>query len=392
RDWAKELNAEIKHCGVERPAPPPEGLIDRDEGPVAPETRIPNEEATILPGYLSILDPRPAVVAGGNERSSGRRRTLARWIASPENPITARVLVNRVFQQHFGRGIVVTSEDFGRQGAKPSDARLLDYLASEFISGGFRLKALHRLLMTSAAYRQATRSLAGVGASAEPQESLWWQVSRRRLTAEQLRDAMLAVSGELNLQMGGPSARGELPAGLSVAYAWEPDKDVAQRNRRSIYMLSRRNLVDPLVDAFDLPDSHEPCSRRQETTTAPQALMLLNARWSLDRARALAGRVLENSAGDRSHVVESAYMATFQRPPDPAQHAAAEEFLNDQSALIARRLAESTKPAMQTGKSKPPAVALPNGVGDDSPDKAWQAALVDFCHVLLNSNEFLYLD
>lgn len=392
RDWAKELYDQLKNCGVERPEPPPEAMMARDEGPVAPETKIPNEDAAIAPGYLSILDPRPAAITDQNERSSGRRTALARWIASPDNPITARVMVNRVFQQHFGRGIVSSSEDFGRQGATPSDGRLLDFIASEFIAGGFRLKALHRLLMTSAAYRQAAPTPADTGATPESRQSPWWQTSNRRLTAEQLRDAMLAVSGELNLEMGGPSARGELPVGISAAYAWEPEKDVAKRNRRSIYMLSRRNLVDPLVSAFDLPDSHESCSRRQETTTAPQALMLLNSRWSLDRARALAARVLEKSAGDHGRAVEAAYSVTFQREATAEEVKAAEAFLNDQTIVIAERLNKPAEREKQTGKSKSPTIALPTGVNDDSPDKAWQAALVDFCHVLLNSNEFLYLD
>jgi hypothetical protein len=389
RDFAKELNQAIAQCGVARPEALPTGMIARDAGPIAPETRIPNEESPIAPGYLTILDPRPATVEAKIETSSGRRLALARWIASAENPIASRVMVNRVFQQHFGRGIVATSEDFGRLGATPSDAQLLDYLSSEFIAGGFRLKALHRLLMTSAVYRQSSRPVvAGIDAGSAPQNvparKPWWQISKRRLTAEQLRDAMLAASGELNLEMGGPSIRGDLPKGISEAYAWKPDPDEAKRNRRSIYMLSRRNLSDPLVNAFDLPDSHESCSRRQETTTAPQALMLLNGRWSLDRARALAGRVLQSSAGDRSRVIPAAYLAAFQREPTAAERAAAEAFLKDQSAVVAKRLA--------TPSDKPAVVALPKDASEAETDRAWLAAVVDFCHVLLNSNEFLYLD
>jgi len=391
RERAKELTQAIAHSGVARPSPLPKGLTARDSGLIAPETRIPNQSTDIPPGYPSILDPRPASIAPPHAASSGRRLALARWMARADNPITARVMVNRVFQQHFGRGIVATSEDFGRQGARPSDAQLLDFLASEFAAGGFHLKPLHRLLMTSAAYRQASQDTIEESdmASRSPGGGPWWHVSKRRLTAEQLRDAMLAVSGELNLEMGGPSIRGELPPGMSVAYAWEPDPDVARRNRRSIYMLSRRNLADPLVDAFDLPDSHESCSRRQETTTAPQALTLLNGRWTLDRARALAGRVLRMSEGDRGRVVEAAYQATLQRMPEPDQRAAAEDFLREQSALLAQRLAEPVEKAVP--------LALPADTNDHSADnpptaRAWQSALVDFCHVLLNSNEFLYLD
>jgi hypothetical protein len=309
---------------------------------------------------------------------------LARWITGPQNPLTARVMVNRIFQQHFGRGIVSTTEDFGRQGTRPSNAALLDYLAAEFITGGYRLKAMHRLLMTSDAYRQASPVTAVASADSTEVDAPWWQATKRRLTAEQLRDAMLAVSGELNPTMGGPSIRGELPAGLSEAYAWKPDPDPEQRNRRSIYMFARRNLRDPLIDAFDAPDSHESCTRRLETTTAPQALLLLNGKWSLDRARAFAGRVLRQTAGVRYQVGRVAYSMAFQREPTPTQQLAADEFLAEQSNLIATRLAEPS--------DKPTEVALPTGWSGDSADTAWLAALVDYCHVLLNSNEFLYLD
>jgi hypothetical protein len=149
-------------------------------------------------------------------------------------------------------------------------------------------------------------------------------------------------------------------------------------------MCARRNLSDPLIDAFDAPDSHESCTRRPETTTAPQALILLNGKWSLDRARAFAGRVLRESGDGRNQVVPIAYSIAFQREPTPSQQSAADRFLAEQSQLIAARLTEAA--------AKPADVALPANYSDETGDTAWLAAWVDYCHVLLNSNEFLYLD
>ena len=384
RAQREELARAMTDGEVRRPAELERGLTANDIGSTAPETKIPNDNKTIEPGFLSILDPAPATIEAPRANSTGRRLALARWITNPENPLTARVLVNRVFQQHFGRGIVASSEDFGRQGSRPSNPALLDYLATEFLTGGQRLKSLHRLLMTSAAYRQASPAVAEPSARSGGSELPWWQATKRRLTAEQLRDAMLLVSGELNPTMGGPSIRGELPAGLSVAYAWEPDPDPQQRNRRSIYMFARRNLQDPLIDAFDAPDSHESCTRRMETTTAPQALLLLNGQWSLDRARAFAGRILREAGPAREQGIKIAYSIAFQREPTNSERTAAEDFLVEQRDLIAARLAE---PA-----ARPAEIALPTDYSVDVADTAWLAAWVDYCHVLLNSNEFLYLD
>ncbi len=223
------------------PAPLPLATIGRDIGAQAPVTVIPGKTAALEPGFLSVFSPsQPDIHPTG--RSTGRRLALARWLASAENPLTPRVMVNRVWQQHFGRGLVASSGDFGRQGERPTHPVLLDWLASEWVAGGMHLKPLHRLLMTSAAYRRSSAPPSAEVLAADPDNALYSRFLRRRLTAEQLRDSLLATSGELNLQMGGPSVRSELPKGISSAYAWKPDADAAQRNRRSIYLLVRRDL------------------------------------------------------------------------------------------------------------------------------------------------------
>jgi hypothetical protein len=268
-------------------------------------------------------------------------------------------MVNRVWQQHFGRGLVASSGDFGRQGERPTHPALLDWLASEWTARGFQMKPLHRLIMTSAAYRRASAPASDEMLARDADNAPYSRFARRRLSAEQLRDALLATSGELNLQMGGPGVLSELPKGLRSAYAWQPDADPAQRNRRSIYLLVRRNLREPLLEVFDMPDTHETCTRRMETTTAPQALFLWNAEWSLDRARALAARVEQTASADPERAIRAAYRLVFQRAAQPDEVASAARFLE------------------QTGD----AAAKPNS-----------EAIVDLCHVLLNSNEFLFVD
>ncbi len=385
RKAAERLQKELAGSGIARPAPLPHGMVARDIGSQAPDTAIPGEpQQPIEPGILSILDSSPTPITSITEQSTGRRTALAHWIASPQNPLTARVAVNRIWQQHFGLGIVATSGDFGLQGEQPTHPELLDWLTSEFIAGGFRQKSLHRLIMTSAAYRRGSATSAEAAAN-DSDNYFLARFNRRRLSAEQLRDAMLTASGELNLQMGGESVRGELPEGISVAYAWKPDPDPRQRSRRSVYMFARRNLRDPLLDVFDLPDTHETCTLRLETITAPQALQLMNGPWALDRARAFAGRVLTSAGNDEGRVVPSAYQFAFGRDPVADELAMAERFLADSTDAAAERLARGEAVLEVPGhRTIVPETAIEEG--------ARVAAVVDFCHVLLNSNEFLYID
>ncbi|HVU90448.1 MAG TPA: DUF1549 and DUF1553 domain-containing protein [Pirellulales bacterium] len=349
------------------PAPLPVATLARDIGEVAPPTSIPGDDATIEPGYLSVLGPAPPQIQPIAGRSTGRRLALARWIAGQENTLTPRVMVNRVWQQHFGRGFA-SSADFGRQGEPPTHPALLDWLAAQWQADGMRFKSLHRLIMTSAAYRRASLDPSPEMLSADPENALYARFVRRRLTGEQLRDAILAASGELNLEMGGPSVRSELPKGISEAYAWKPDKDPAQRNRRSIYLLVRRNLREPLLEVFDMPDTHETCTRRLETTTAPQALFLLNADWSLERAAELSRRVESSESTDAQRAIRAAYRLVFQREPQPDELQSASDFLHRQTG--------------GSGEEK----STPAG------GRVGHRTLVGLCHVLLNSNEFLFVD
>jgi hypothetical protein len=386
-DAANEWDAlrdELKKWADLRPQDLATALAVGDVGPSASPVSIPGKgDAVIEPGFLSILDARPAPIAEGIAgASTGRRTVLARWITSPDNPLAARVIVNRLWQIHFGRGLVATPSDFGRQGEPPTHPELLDWLASELVARGWCLKAMHRLMLTSATYRQASRVDSARSTDAmqlDPENKLLWKMRMRRLEGEELRDAILAASGELNLQVGGPSVHPELPEGLSARYAWDVTPDAAARNRRSIYVFLKRNLRYPLFEAFDMPDTHESCARRNVTTTAPQALLLMNGGMGLARAAAFAGRVLRESSGSDRARLRRAYQIAYGRDAGRDELQAAEAFLDEQTALTRGRVEAGEKVAL------PAHAPLPT-------DAARSAALVDFCHVLLNSNEFVYVD
>ena len=272
----------------------------------------------VVPGFLSALDPNPAPIAKPvRGKSTGRRTALADWIVSERNPLTARVLVNRVWQAYFGEGLVATANDFGLAGARPSDPALLDWLAREFVRGGWSLKNLHRLILTSATFRQ----------SREP----------RRLTAEQLRDSMLAVAGRLVPCEGGPAVWPELPAEVLNANPAILD-DNAQKTKgwypsppekfgvRSIFLVQKRNLRVPMMETFDLPENATSCARRNVSTVAPQALTLLNSRFAAETARAFAERITREAGDDPVAQIEAAFTLALQRPPDDTERAACRTF------------------------------------------------------------------
>ncbi len=350
--WA-ELQAKLKAFEAIRPEEPASVMTVRDVGPIAPPTTIPGKprKGTIEPGFPKALDPSPPAIATppAAPDSTGRRLALAQWLGRPDHPLTTRVIVNRIWQYHFGRGLSGTPSDFGRLGEPPSHPELLDWLATEFIARGQRWKPIHRLIVSSEAYRQAAvRPFDEVvhAARIDPENRLLWKRTVVRLDAEEIRDAMLAASGELDPGIGGPSVSATSP-------------------RRTIETRIARNAPDPMLIAFDAPDGSVPIPRRVPTTTSTQALMLLNGPWTLARAKSFADRVermAPASDGQRPRIL-AAYRLAIGRPPDASEIEEAAGFLDR-----ARRV------------SHPPI------------RNADHAALVDFGHVLLNSNEFLYVD
>ncbi len=248
------------------------------------------------------------------------RTQLAEWIASAENPLTARVMVNRLWAYHFGRGIVASPNDFGRMGGRPSHPELLDWLANQFVAGGWRIKPMHKLIMMSETYRQGSASPAmeGAGSTQDPENSLLWKFSRRRLEAEEIRDSMLAVAGRLNTRSGGPSViipvDAELVNLLYKPAQWAVNKDLRDHDRRSLYLLHKRNLRVPMMEVFDAPDLQTSCARRESSTHAPQALELMNGAFANDVAKSLAAR-LDSEGRTPAAQVDLAYRLAAGRAP-----------------------------------------------------------------------------
>ncbi len=383
------LAQELAKSDPLKPAAPPaaQGMIDA--GREAPSTHVLRTglyDAPVYevePGFLTILAPEPAkVVPPEGMNSTGRRSALAHWLADPQNPLTARVMVNRIWHYHFGRGIVATPSDFGMMGDRPTHKELLDYLAATFVENGWSVKRMHRLIMLSSAYRQSS-AYQEESAQADPGNKLFWRFDRRRLEGEVIRDSMLFASGRLNLKMGGPGVFPPLPAGVSRPRsrysAWDTEKDPTEANRRSVYVFVKRNLRYPMFEAFDFPDTHESCARRYNTVTPTQSLALMNDELVLEWSRALAGRVLNDGGLPVELQIDRAYRMVHHRAPTVQERQAILEFLRSQAAILGEQLARNEK--------VPVPDSLPAGV-----DRAHAAAFVDFCHTLLNSNEFLYLN
>jgi Protein of unknown function (DUF1553)/Protein of unknown function (DUF1549)/Planctomycete cytochrome C len=348
------------------------------------------------------------------DKTEGRRLALARWIASRENSLTARVIVNRVWQQHFGKGLVATPNNFGKMGARPTHAELLDWLATWFVENGWSLKKLHTLIVTSAAYQQASeRPDIDQLQARDSKNELLAYFPPRRLAAEEIRDSLLAASGELNLEMGGPGAFPELnwevalqPRHImgSVAPAYVPSRTPAERNRRTIYCFRIRTLADPMLEVLNRPGSETSCERRDETTVTPQVFALFNSEFAANRALAMAARLVKEQAADADRI-EAAFRAAYGRSPSPAEQ--------EKSLAHLARMTEHHQ-------THPPQVTeLPTNVKRSMVEELtgemvywdedlsvlndyqrdlmpWQVdvqtrALADVCLVLMNSNEFLYL-
>jgi hypothetical protein len=383
-EW-EALRAKLAAFDPIKPEPLPIGSGLADVGAEAPPTHVlsggayDRPRAEVPPGVLTILDPAPArIVPPPDGRSTGRRTALARWLTDPANPLVARVMANRIWHYHFGRGIVGTPSDFGVKGDERTHPELLDWLAATFVDRGWSLKQMHRLIMLSSTYRQSSAG-SPLAAKADPDDRLLWRFPRHRLTGEEIRDAILAVSGQLNAKVGGPSVFPDLPPGMEVRGGWKKDEKEEEKNRRSVYVFVRRNSRYPLFQAFDMPDTVETCARRATTTTAPQALSLLNDNTILRAAQSFAGRVLEEAPPGWDARVSKAYRLAFSRDPAAEERTMARAFLSEQARRIEARLAEDRP------------VALPaHAPADVSPAQA--AALVDFCHVLVNANEFVYVN
>ena len=345
-------------------------LVVSERGATAPPTHLlargnPNLAGDVVePGFLEVLGtpapvlPKPAAAA----RTSGRRTVLANWIASPDNQLTARVMVNRIWQHHFGRGLVRSTSNFGLQGDRPTHPELLDWLASEFVARGWSVKAMHRLIMNSQVYQMSSRGNAAA-LQADPQNDWLWRFDPRRLTAEEIRDSVLAINGSLNLKMFGPSVFVDIPREVLVGQSrpgagWGKSSPEEQA-RRSIYIKVKRSLRPPILESFDVAETDRSAPVRFATVQPTQALGMLNSAFLNEQAEVFAARLRREAGDEVAKQVRLGLQLVTTRPPTDAE-------VQRSLGLIAALRAQDNATA--------------------------EVALKYFCLMALNLNELVYVD
>ena len=402
----ERLKRVIHDFEVTKPRPPAKAMALVESKPEVPDTYVYRRGDARLKGPK--VSPRPpgivlASLAEGSfafadkleatEATTGRRKALADWMTRDDHPLTSRVIVNRLWQHHFGRGLVATPSDFGVRGEAPSHPELLDWLATELVSQAWKLKPLHRLMVTSSTYRQSS-SMGALDSPLrkqrvdDPENTLLWKMNRRRMEAESLRDAMLFASGEFNPKMGGPGVLVPIEKEVEdlifteaeVVQLWPVTPDPAEHSRRSIYLFRKRNVRYPMFDAFDAPDTQTSCPQRANSTHALQPLVLLNSDFAVGRAKALAGRLLtEVCECCFDPKVDLAYHLTLGRKPNDDEIVQARAFIESQTEFLKGRADQGEQ-----------TLAKPTFIPEEM-DLAIAAAWVDFALAMLNRNEFAYI-
>ena len=342
--------------------PPKTHLFSRGD-PTQPTDEINPAPLTVLTSIRNVEIP----LDDPSRPTTGRRLAYAQWLTSGEHPLLARVIVNRIWMNHFGKGLVRTPDEFGNLGTAPSHPLLLDYLASRFVEGGWSVKRLHRLIMTSATYRQSSQRHPDADAQ-DPENHLYARMSVRRLEAEAIRDAALSISGELNSKFHGPPVPvmadrvGQFVIGKENLNAGRPGEVLPMHGedlRRSVYVQVRRSRPLGVLEPFDLPRMEPNCASRASSTVSPQALLMMNSQFVVDRAAAFANRLRRDAGDDVDAQIKLAWRLAFARHPTAQDLEAAKLFIGEQSKLFA-----------------------------DNPNQS--TAL--FCQALLSSNQFLYVD
>ncbi len=369
----------------------------RRDAPAIPTTFVlkgGNQESkgeVVKPGFLSSAtgNSDPVSLAGMDTRSSGGspRRLLAEWISSPENPLTARVMVNRIWQHHFSKGLVLTPSDFGQNGSGTLYPDLIDWLASEFIEQGWSIKAMHRIMLNSSLYRQSMHNpRVEEFDKIDSVNRYFWKMEPIRLEAEVIRDSILAVSGQLHLEMGGPPFFPELDDEWmkAVRTYWDPSPQ-KQRNRKSVYMIQKRSAPIPMMTVFDGPNMNESCELRGVTTVTPQVFMLFNSQFVHRQSRELADRIRGEVGSNAERQIERAFQLALQRAPTTLEQSKSLVFFGQSRPYSRPEIPVAAKPIAFADS----ALGTPNDVERELKAKG---SLADLCLILLNMNEFIFLE
>jgi hypothetical protein len=330
------LRKQMHAIELTEPEPPAAAyaVANMEEAPTSYVLKIgdPHQKlAPVAPGLPRVLAPPETAFP---ETAMGRRAALADWLAAPDHPLTGRVMVNRIWQFRMGTGLVATPNDFGAIGARPSNQKLLDWLATEFVERGWSVKTMDRMIVLSSAYRQAT-DFHAANAKIDADNKLYWRMNRRRLEGEAIRDSVLAASGMLNARTGGRPVRVPIePEVYDLIFTeYEPDNlwplpaDRREIYRRSLYLLNKRTVRLPMLANFDQPDAMTSCAMRSVSTHALQALNLMNSEFMQEQSSKFAERITAECAGDRDCAVRRAYKLTLARTPKPAEVEMSRNFL-----------------------------------------------------------------
>ena len=374
-----EYKLQIAKINASRPKEPPRAYIWHEDAADASPTRVLARGDVRQPGR-EVEAGVPSVFGAGRleapaetEKSTGRRLALARWMTRSDNPLVARVMVNRIWQGHFGEGLVASENDFGLMGQRPSHPQLLDYLATELIQSGWSLKHVHRLIVKSSTF-QLSSAWDPKSAKIDPDQRLLWRWRPRRLEAEVVRDSILALSDQLNPEMRGPSVYPTLSeavlAGQSRPGEGWGESTERQASRRSIYVFSKRSLAVPELEALDAPDTSSSCEQRRVSTTGPQALIFLNGDFIHQQASYFAARLAREAGDDPKERVRRSFELALGRPPRSGELRVALKFLNAHEKQIRADLR----------------------AGEDQVNGGGREALEGFSLTLLNTNEFFYLN
>jgi hypothetical protein len=386
------LREQLHALEAQTPPPPAAAWAIRNADTAAKTFVLKRGDARLK--LLEVNPSFPRVLARADAPEPKSRRDLADWLTDPDHPLTARVIVNRLWQHHFGRGLVGTPNDFGTRGERPTHPELLDWLARELVAPGrgdgkgvtpWSLKHIHRLIVTSATYRQSATT--DQGAKLDRDNKLLWKMPRRRLEAEAIRDALLAAAGTLNRELGGPSVKVPLePEVYDLIFTegepdglWPVTPDVKQHTRRSLYLFNKRNVRQPMLEAFDQPDTLNSCAVRPVSTFAPQALILMNNPFIHTQAKSLALTLVREAGTDPDKQVSALYRRAVGRVPTPTELKLANDFLAEQAETVRERLRTKLPVGID-------ADAVPAGA-----DVARVRALADLCVVIFNTHEFVYI-